>query len=100
MQEARDACRKAAEAVCDGLSQIGDFSYAILPKDIAHALGDFKKAVLGEIRCAGPARFPWKTSRSRCWMNLRSRVIRAIDLRLATKRPGNHASINPADTHG
>jgi hypothetical protein len=63
MQEARDACRKAAEAVCDGLSQIGDFSYAILPKDIAHALGDFKKAVLGEIRCAVDWEIDWITDR-------------------------------------
>jgi len=50
MEDARDPIRNAAGAVCDGLRQIGDFSYAILPKDIAHALGDFKKAFLGQIR--------------------------------------------------
>lgn len=50
MEDARDPIRNAAEAVCDGLRQVGDFSYAILPKDIAHALGDVKKAFLGEIR--------------------------------------------------
>ncbi|PYS73149.1 MAG: hypothetical protein DMF69_05580 [Acidobacteria bacterium] len=50
MEDARDPLRNAAGAVCDGLRQIGDFSYAILPKDIAHALGDFKKAFLGQIR--------------------------------------------------
>ena len=52
MQEARDPVRDAANAVCDGLRQIGDFSYAILPKDMAHALADFKKAVLS--RTHGP----------------------------------------------
>ena len=59
MQEARDACRNAAAAIRDGLRQIGDFSYAVLPKDIAHALGDFKKAVLSEIRNAIDSDIDW-----------------------------------------
>jgi len=50
MEEGRDPVREVAEAVCDGLRQIGDFSYAVMPHDIAHALGDLKKAVLGQIR--------------------------------------------------
>ena len=53
MQEARDPVRDVADAVWDGLRQIGDFSYAILPKDVAHAWRDFKKAVLNQIRVAG-----------------------------------------------
>jgi hypothetical protein len=51
MEEGRDPVRDCAEAVCDGLRQIGDFSYAIMPKDMAHALGDLKKAVLSQVRC-------------------------------------------------
>jgi hypothetical protein len=51
MEEGRDPVRDCTEAVCDGLRQIGDFSYAIMPKDVAHALGDLKKAVLSQIRC-------------------------------------------------
>ena len=51
MEEGRDQVREVAEAVCDGLRQIGDVSYAIMPKDLAHALGDVKKAVLSQIRC-------------------------------------------------
>jgi hypothetical protein len=50
MEDTRDPLRNAAEAVCDGVRQIGDFSYAILPRDIAHALGDLKKAVLSQVR--------------------------------------------------
>jgi hypothetical protein len=38
MEDTRDRVCNAADAVCDGLRQIGDFSYAILPRDIAHAL--------------------------------------------------------------
>jgi hypothetical protein len=51
MEETQDPIRNAAEAVCDGLRQIGDFSYAILPKDVAHALGDLKKSLLNQVRC-------------------------------------------------
>jgi hypothetical protein len=50
MEEGRDPVRDCAEAVCDGFRQIGDFSYAIMPKDVAHALGDLEKAVLSQIR--------------------------------------------------
>ena len=51
MQDARDPVCDVKDAVCDGLRQIGDFSYAILPKDVAHALGDLKKSLLSQIRC-------------------------------------------------
>ena len=50
MEDARDPIKDCVTAVRDGLRQIGDFSYAILPKDIAHALGDLKKSFLGEVR--------------------------------------------------
>ena len=50
MQGNRDPLRDAIDAVCDGFRQIGDFSYAVMPKDMAHALGDFKKACLSQIR--------------------------------------------------
>ena len=50
MQEARGCGNDVAEAISDGLRQIGDVSYAIMPKDLAHAVGDFKKAVLATIR--------------------------------------------------
>jgi hypothetical protein len=51
MQDARDPVCEVKDAVCDGLRQIGDFSYAVLPKDVAHALGDLKKSLLSQIRC-------------------------------------------------
>jgi hypothetical protein len=46
----RDPIRDACNELWDGLRQIGDFSYAILPRDIAHACGDFNKALLNQIR--------------------------------------------------
>ena len=50
--EGRTPVQDAASAVCDGLKQIGDFSYAIMPKELAHAVGDLKKAVLSQLRGA------------------------------------------------
>ena len=49
-QEARDAACNAATAVCDALRYIGDLSYAILPRDLAHDLGDLKKNFWGGVR--------------------------------------------------
>ena len=59
MEEARNAVHCVGEALCDGLKQIGDFSFAILPKDLAHALGDLKKAVLSEVRSAVDWEMEW-----------------------------------------
>jgi hypothetical protein len=50
MEEAGERVNCAANAVCDGLRYLGDATYAILPRDIAHALGDLKKAVLTNVR--------------------------------------------------
>ena len=59
MQEGRDPVKNVAEAVCDGLRQIGDFSYAIMPRDLAHAVGDFKKALLSTFRGALEREIEW-----------------------------------------
>jgi hypothetical protein len=50
MDDARRRINNAAEAVCEGLKDIGDISYAIFPKDVAHALGNIKTAFLSELR--------------------------------------------------
>jgi len=56
MQQGRDPISDVAGAALDCLRQIGDCSYAILPKDIAHSLGDLKKAVLTQLTTA----FQWE----------------------------------------
>lgn len=50
MQEGRDPVNDVCTAVWDGFRKIGDFSYAILPRDVAHAAGEFNKAVLNQVR--------------------------------------------------
>jgi hypothetical protein len=59
MQEGRNCVHDVAGAVCDGLRQIGDFSYAIMPRDVAHAVGDLKKALLTQIRSAVDWEIGW-----------------------------------------
>ena len=59
MQEARNGVCDVGGAICDGLRQLGDFSYAILPRDIAHAVGDFDKAVLAQIRSFADCTIDW-----------------------------------------
>ena len=51
MHDVRDPVCEVKDAFCDALRQVGDISYAILPKDVAHSLGDLKKALLSQIRC-------------------------------------------------
>jgi hypothetical protein len=59
MEQARESAQRVADAVCDGLKQFGDISYAMMPKDIAHALADLKKAFLSQIRSAVDWEIEW-----------------------------------------
>ncbi len=59
MQAGSDPIHDVKDAVCDGLRQIGDVSYAILPKNMAHALADLKKAVLTELTTAFQWQMEW-----------------------------------------
>ena len=61
--DVRDPIHEVCEAVCDGLRQIGDFSYAIMPERVAHTLADFKKAVLTEITGALQWEMEWIDNR-------------------------------------
>jgi hypothetical protein len=63
MEQVNDPVKRCAGAVFDGLKQLGDISYAIFPADIAHALGDLKKAFLGNIRSAVDWEIEWINDR-------------------------------------
>jgi hypothetical protein len=49
--------------LCDALRYLGDASYAILPKDIAHNLGDLKKSFLSTIRTLIDKDIEWVEAR-------------------------------------
>ena len=48
--ETGDTGEKFVKEICDAFKYLGDASYAILPKDIAHNIGDLKKSFLSTIR--------------------------------------------------
>lgn len=49
--------------LCDALRYVGDVSYAILPRDLAHNLGDLKKSFLGTIRSLIDKDIEWVDAR-------------------------------------
>jgi hypothetical protein len=49
----------AVNAVLDGLRYIGDASYAVLPREMAHSLGDLKKSFLSVLRTAVDKEIEW-----------------------------------------
>ncbi|MDQ2922195.1 MAG: hypothetical protein M3R52_11375 [Acidobacteriota bacterium] len=49
--------------LCEALRYLGDASYAILPKDIAHNLGDLKKSFLSTIRSLIDKDIEWVDAR-------------------------------------
>ena len=57
--EARESVNSAASAVCDSLRYLGDLSYAVLPRDIAHSVGDLKKSFLSFVRTAVDKEIEW-----------------------------------------
>ena len=57
--KARESVNCAASAVCDALRYIGDVSYAVLPQDIAHSLGDFKKSFLNVVKTVVDKEIEW-----------------------------------------
>jgi hypothetical protein len=49
--------------ICDAFRFLGDASYAILPKDIAHNLGDLKKSFLSTVRSLIDKDIEWVDAR-------------------------------------
>jgi hypothetical protein len=49
--------------LCDALRYLGDASYAILPEDLAHNLGDLKKSFLSSIRSLIDKDIEWVEAR-------------------------------------
>lgn len=63
MSETREACNNAANAICDALRYLGDASYAILPANMAHELGDLNKAFLTNVRTLIDKDIEWVDAR-------------------------------------
>ena len=67
MQETTESTNNTENSVvnelCDAMRYLGDASYAILPKDIAHNLGDLKKSFLSTIRSLIDKDIEWVEAR-------------------------------------
>ena len=50
-------------SVCDAVRFLGDFGYAILPKDLAHQVGDLNKTLLGGMRWLIDKKIEWIDAR-------------------------------------
>lgn len=62
-EESREANGSVVNELCDALRYIGDVSYAILPKDVAHNLGDLKKSFLNTLRTLIDKDIEWVDAR-------------------------------------
>ncbi|HKO62254.1 MAG TPA: hypothetical protein VJV03_13910 [Pyrinomonadaceae bacterium] len=58
-----DSERPVVQEICDAVRYLGDVSYAILPKDVAHNLGDLKKSFLTTIRTLIDKDIEWVDAR-------------------------------------
>lgn len=59
MQETKESYRCASNGVCDALRYLCDASYAVLPRDVAHELGELKKNFWSGVRWLVDKEIEW-----------------------------------------
>jgi hypothetical protein len=57
--DVKGSINDACTAFLDALRYFGDASYAVLPRDVAHSLGDLKKSFLNVMRSAVDKEIEW-----------------------------------------
>lgn len=63
MEETNQSARSVMDELCDAVKYVGDVSYAVLPKDVAHNLGDLKKSFLTTLRSLIDKDMEWVEAR-------------------------------------
>ena len=63
MEQEKDPINSVINAICDAAKYLGDASYAVLPRDMAHSLGDFKKSFLNNVRILVEKDMEWVDAR-------------------------------------
>jgi hypothetical protein len=61
--ETQAECNNVINELADAMRYIGDCTYAILPKDLAHNVGDLKKSFLSTIRSLIDRDIEWVEAR-------------------------------------
>jgi hypothetical protein len=79
MSEAREPIGRAASQICDALRYLGDVSYAVLPPNLAHELGDLKKTFLSNVRTLIEKDIEWIDARVAGGDRLREEWKRSCD---------------------
>lgn len=59
MPEGKDPICSAAQEICNVLRYLGDVSYAVLPADVAHSLGNLKKSFWTCVRSGVDKEIAW-----------------------------------------
>lgn len=90
MDEEKDPINSAYKAICDAARYLGDASYAVLPRDMAHSLGEFKKSFLNNVRDLVDKDIEWVDARVAGGDRLREEWRRACtrDDANVTSEPG------------
>ena len=57
--EARETIDSCVNAFRDAARYLGDASYAVLPRDVAHSLGDLKKSILNVLKSCADKEIQW-----------------------------------------
>jgi hypothetical protein len=60
---AKETCGNVINELCDAIRYLGDASYAILPRDVAHSLGDLKKSFLKNVQTLIEKDIAWTNER-------------------------------------
>ncbi|MBD0372818.1 MAG: hypothetical protein ICV60_18380 [Pyrinomonadaceae bacterium] len=74
--------------VCDALRFVCDASYAVLPEDVAHRVGEMKKNLLGCMRWLVDKKIEWVEQRVAGGDRLREEWRRGSDAEAATTTGG------------
>jgi hypothetical protein len=90
MQDTKEASSYCTgNAVCDALRYLGDASYAVLPEDVAHRLGELKKNLLGSVCWLVEKQIEWVDARVAGGDRLREEWRRAAHRRSTTETSGS-----------
>ena len=59
MQETNESRYATGNVICDAVRYINDATYAVLPKDVAHSLGELEKNFWGGVRWLVDKQLKW-----------------------------------------
>ncbi len=77
MEETNDSRYATGNPICDAVRYINDAAYAVLPKDVAHSLGELEKNFWSAVRVLTDKQLKWIDERIEASDRLREEWRRA-----------------------